>query len=78
MATSTLVITYNAASGEVSTKVTSATVDATAYASLTAAQVRLTASLASQLAALLRSPAQNAAIGTNIVQAVSAGGGGSD
>jgi hypothetical protein len=78
MATSTIVITYTAASGDASTKVTSATVGGTAYASLTQTDVKLAASLCSQLAALLRSPAQEAAAGAaGVVQGVAAGGGGS-
>jgi hypothetical protein len=55
MATSTIVITYTAATGEKDAKVTSMTVGGTAYASLTAANVRDTAFLLNEGAKLLRS-----------------------
>jgi len=67
MATSTIVITYTAASGEVGNKVTSLTEGGTAYGSLTATQVKLARALMEDAAKLLRSPSQIgtvAAIGT--------------
>jgi hypothetical protein len=58
MATSKIVITYDAASGEVGNKVTSFTVGGTAYASLTATPIRLAADILEQSAKLISSPSQ--------------------
>ena len=56
MATSTIVVTYNAASGEVSPRVTSFTVGGTAFGSLTATQIRLAQGLLESAAKLIASP----------------------
>lgn len=53
MAALTVVITYNAASGEVSPRVTSLTSGGTAYASITAANLRLTQDLLEKAAKMM-------------------------
>ena len=82
MATSTIVITYDAASGEVSTKVTSLTVGGSAFTSLSATEIRLGASLCEQAAKLLRSPAAidvgGSGTGPENLRDVSVGAGGRD